>query len=160
MIEQCKAWFLGRSPREQWMLAIAGVLLAGVIAVYVLILPGYAAVTAAEKELDVATERRGRIQARAALVLASSGKGVIAAADGQTMEAIISESAAANGFEIVDAAASGPVEYAFRLPSAKAGALLVWLTNFEPQGLELAEIKMRKSEGGFVSADVRLRKKP
>jgi general secretion pathway protein M len=163
MIEQMKAWLTARSAREQWMLAIAGALLASVIAVYGIILPGYATIIAAEKDLNSATERRGRIAARAALLSTNADNATpakIAATAVQTLDAIISESAATNGFEIIDGIASGADEYSFKLPSAKAGALLVWLTALEAQGIELAEIKMRKNEGDFVSADVRLRYKP
>jgi general secretion pathway protein M len=157
MIEQAKHWFQGRSRREQWMLGTAAALFAAVVAFYGLILPGYAAVNAAERDLSEATERRGRIVARASLMPA---KPVSAPAqqDGRTLEAIVAESAVAQGFEIMDGAAAGTDEFAFRLASAKAGPLLAWLTGLESQGIELSEIKMRKGDGGFVSADMRLRK--
>jgi general secretion pathway protein M len=163
MIEQAKNWFLGRSRREQWMLSAAAALFAAVVAVYGLIVPGYAAIGAAERGLSQATERRGRIVARVSLLSAKPGNAASrpsAAPDGRTFEAIATESATAGGFEITNGAGSGPDEFAFRLASAKAGPLMSWLTGLESQGIELAEIKMRKSDGGFVSADVRLRKKP
>jgi type II secretory pathway component PulM len=163
MIERAKNWFQARSPREKWMLGIAAALLAGAVAVYGVILPGYAAIDAAERDLSAATERRGRIVARAALQSSTpndASSGQRGASDSRTVEAIVMESAMAGGFEIMDGAATGTDEFAFRLASAKAGPFMAWLTELESQGIELSEIKMRKGEGGFVSADVRLRKKP
>ncbi len=162
MIAQLKNWFLARSLREQWMLGVAAALLALAILVYGLILPGYAAIGKAEQDLAQATERRGRIEARAALVSARpDGAAQIAAVnDGRTLETLINESAAASGFELANGAAAGTDEFAFRLASTKAGPLLAWLTGLESQGIDVAEIKLRKAEGGFVSADIRLRKKP
>lgn len=163
MIEKAKSWFAGRSRREQWMLGVAGVLAALVIAVYGLILPGYAAIGSAERELEAATERRGKIEARAAILRQrprDAAPTQVVAKDGRTLEAIMTESAAADGFEMTNGAASGVDEYAFRLASVKAGPLMVWLTRLEGQGIDLAEIKMRKGDGGFVAADIRVRRKP
>ncbi len=159
MIEHMKNWFSGLSVREQALLGIAALLGGLVLLVYGIALPSYAATKAAEKELDVATERRGRIEARAALVKQGPATAAKAASALQSLESVISEGAASGGFEIATASALGVDEYSFRLASAKAGPLMMWLTNLEAQGIDLAEIKMQKIDGGFVSADIRVRRK-
>jgi type II secretory pathway component PulM len=78
---------------------------------------------------------------------------------GASLDSLVGESASAGGFEIADGAMVGTDEFRFRLASVKAGALFNWLTALEAQRIELAQITLRKAEGGFVSADVRVRRK-
>ena len=161
MIEQFKNWFSGRSAREQYLLSVAGGLALLMLIIFGIILPGYNAIDSAEKELDAATKRRGNIEASVALAKANSGSPAMAVvASGTSLESVISSSATASGFEIADGAAMGVDEYRFRLASIKAGALFAWLTGLEAQGIELAQISVRKGEGGFVTAEIRLRRKP
>jgi general secretion pathway protein M len=162
MIEQLKTWFSGRSQREQGLLAVAAGLAAIVLLVFGIVLPGYAAIGSAEKELDAAIQRRGAIEA-----VVSSAKSRSAVRNnldgssgvGSSLEVAVTESATAAGFELADGTAIGVDEYRFRLASTKAGALLAWITNLENQGIELSSISLRGGEGGFVSADVRVRRK-
>ena len=161
MIEQFKNWFSGRSAREQYLLSVAGGLTLLMLIIFGMILPGYNAIDSAEKELDAATKRRGNIEASVALAKANSGSPATAViASGTSLESVISSSATASGFEIADGAEMGVDEYRFRLASIKAGALFAWLTGLEAQGIELAQISVRKGEGGFVTAEIRLRRKP
>ena len=161
MIERFKIWFSGRSAREQYLLGIAGGLTMLMVIIFGVILPGYNAIDSAETELDAATKRRGNIETSVALAKASSGSTATpVVASGATLESVISSSATSSGFEIADGAAVGVDEYRFRLASTKAGALFAWLTGLEAQGIELAQISVRKGEGGFVTAEIRLRRKP
>ena len=162
MIAQLKTWFSGRSEREQWMLGVAAGLTIFVLLVLGILLPSYSALGAAEKELDAAIQRRGAIEAIVSTAKSRStvaGNSAAATAATGSLELAISDSATAGGFEIADGAAIGVDGYRFRLASTKAGALFAWLTNLESQGIELAQISVRKGEGGFVSADVRVRRK-
>ena len=161
MIEQFKNWFSGRSAREQYMLGVAGGLALLMLIIFGMILPGYNAIGSAEKELDAATKRRGNIEASVALAKANSGTSATAVvASDAALETVIASSATSSGFEIADGAAIGVDEYRFRLASTKASALFAWLTGLESQGIELAQISVRKGEGGFVTAEIRLRRKP
>ena len=161
MIERFKIWFSGRSAREQYLLGVAAGLALLMLIIFGMILPGFNAIGSAEKELDAATKRRGNIEASVALAKANSGSPAVAVvASGASLESVISSSATASGFEIADGAAIGVDEYRFRLASIKAGALFAWLTGLEAQGIELAQISVRKGEGGFVTAEIRLRRKP
>ena len=161
MIEQFKNWFSGRSAREQYMLGVAGGLALLMLIIFGMILPGYNAIGSAEKELDAATKRRGNIEVSVALAKANSGSPIAAVvASGAALETVIASSATASGFEVADGGAIGMDEYRFRLASTKAGALFAWLTGLEAQGIELAQISVRKGEGGFVTAEIRLRRKP
>lgn len=158
MIDELKSWIAGRTRREQLLLGIAAGLVAFALVVFGLILPGASAIQSAEKELDLVIDRRGRIEAVAALAKTMSGSApapVVAV----SLESVISESAAADGFEIADGTAVGDFEYRFRLGSTKASALLGWLTALEAQGVELAQISLKRGEGGFVSAEVTARRK-
>lgn len=162
MIEQLKTWFSGRSQREQGLLAVAAGLAAIVLIVFGIALPVYGAIGSSAKELDAAIQRRGAIEAvvtttqsRSAARNNLSGANIV----GGSLEAAITDSATAAGFELADGAAIGVDEYRFRLASTKAGALLSWITDLESQGIELSSINLKGGEGGFVSADVCVRRK-
>jgi general secretion pathway protein M len=162
MIEQLKNWFSTRSPREQWLLAIAGILAALVLAVYGMLFPGLSAIENAAKDLDAAIERRGRIEARAEQYRkkpAAAALSVPALPDGKTLESFVKESALAEGFEIAEGSAVGANGFTFRMASIKAGALLAWLSGLSQKGVEATEIRLRKGEGGFVAADITLERR-
>jgi general secretion pathway protein M len=157
MMEQVKAWFATRAPRERWLLAIASVLAAAVIAVYGLLFPSIAALGSAEKELYAAIEQRGRMETKvASLTKPTSESAPSPLAAGQSLQALIKSSAEAAGLEIAEVTANGPGRATFRMASVKAGALLAWISRMETQGIELTNLQLRKIEGGFVSADVEL----
>lgn len=157
MMEQVKAWFQARAPRERWLLGLASVLLAVVIAVYGLLFPSIAALGSAEKELYAAIEQRGRMEAKVASLTKPASKNAPSPlADGQSLQALIKSSAEAAGLEIAEVNAIGPSRVTFRMASVKAGALLAWISRMETQGVELKNVQLRKIEGGFVSADVEL----
>lgn len=162
MIAQLKNWYLALSSREQWLVGLAGGLVGLVVLIYAIILPTWLAIDDAEAELSAATERRGRLEALALIAKtaprASPATAVLA--DGAALESIISASAIAGGFELSNGAAAGSDEYGFRLASAKAGPLLAWLTGLEAQGIGVIEIRLQQGEGGFVAADVRVRRRP
>jgi general secretion pathway protein M len=162
MIAQMKNWFEALSSREQWLVGIAGGLLALVVLVYGIAVPTYQAIDRAQTELAEATERRGRLEALAALAKAApnSATGAAVVASGATLESMITEGATSGGFEISSGAAAGTDEYSFRLASTKAGPLLAWLTGLEAQGIMVSEIRLQQGEGGFVAADVRVRRRP
>lgn len=157
MIEQVKAWFETRAPRERWLLGTAALLVAAVIAVYGLLFPSLAALSSAGRELNTAIEQRGRIEAKVASFSKASPRGAPSAlAGGQSLQAQVKSSAESTGFEIAEVNAGGPSRVTFRMARVKAGALLAWISQMETQGIELSNIQMRKIEGGFVSADVEL----
>lgn len=161
MIAKMKSWYSALSGREQWLIGIAGGLVALLILIYGIAIPAYRAIGAAETELAQATERRGRLEALAAIAkTAPKGGAMAVVANNQSIESIISQGAVAAGFEVSDGAAAGNDEFAFRLASAKAGPLLAWLTGLEAQGISVTEIRLQAGEGGFVAADVRVRRWP
>ncbi len=157
MIEMCKDWFAARAPRERWLLAIAAMMLALVIVIYGLLFPAMDAFSTARKDLNAAIEQRGRIEAKAASFrsIAPSGT-VVPQLAGQSLQVVVKDSAENAGFELAEVNSNGPNAVRFRMASVKAGALLAWISQMEAQGLELSEIQLRKTEGGFVSADVAL----
>lgn len=162
MIAQLKTWFFGRSGRKRWLLDDAAGLVLLVLFVFGLILPGYAALGSAEKELDVAIQRRGAIEAvvSSAKFRSAAVENISATTGGSgSLEVAVSDRATAGGFEIAGGTAIGVDEYRFHLAGTKPGALFAWLTNQEGQGIELAQISVRGGVGGFVSSDMRVRRK-
>lgn len=161
MISKLKLWYAALSRREQWLVGIAGALVALLILAYGIAIPAYRAIGAAETELAQATERRGRLEALAAIAKTATKSGATAVvANNEAIESIISQGAVAAGFEVSDGATAGNDEFSFRLASAKAGPLLAWLTGLEAQGISVTEIRLQSGEGGFVAADVRVRRRP
>ncbi len=158
MIERIQTWFAERTRREQWLLGIAAGLTGFALVVFGMIMPAIGAISSAQKQLDLATERRGRIEA-SALLVSTRPKDAPSTPTAANLETIITEGAIESGFEIADGAAIGTTEYRFRFASIKASALLAWLAQLEAQRIELAHITLRRGEGGFVSADIMVRRK-
>jgi general secretion pathway protein M len=157
MIEELKTWFEARAPRERWLLGVAATLSALVIVVYGMLFPAMSALSTARNDLNAAVEKRGRIEAKLASFRgAASGSPVAPIATGQPLQAMVKDSAESAGFELAEVNANGSNGVRFRMASVKAGALLAWISRLETQGLELSEIQLRKTEDGFVSADVAL----
>lgn len=161
MIDALKNWFLGLSRREQWLITLAAALV-GLVLIGYIALFGWNLVSDARKDLDEAIQRRGRIEARLSTpgkVAARANDNAPAFTSGQSLESFMTTSAEVAGFELAQITARGDSEVNIRIASIKAGPMMVWLSQLEQQGLEAYELNMRRAEGGFVSADIGLRKR-
>lgn len=155
MIVAFRQWFSALSEREQWLVGIAGMLAGLVLLVFGIILPAFSAIESAETAHDEAVQRRGRIEAT---VAAATGKVAAGIPPGSaTIDLIVTQSAAEQGFDMVKSANAMPGEMAFRMEQARAPALFAWLAELESQGVEARSISLRARANGSVTVDAQLR---
>jgi general secretion pathway protein M len=126
------AWYSGRSPREQRLLRVMGVLMAVEIAWLAIIRPLGDAHARARERHDVAVVAHG--QARAA----ADAIGVLEKAGGPAvagpLDAVVGRAAAAAGFELSQLQLrEGAVGIA--IEAARPQALFGWLAALETQGV-------------------------
>jgi general secretion pathway protein M len=153
MTARLRNWYLGLSRREQWLVGIAAVLTAWVVVIFGIVAPMRAAIDAARGDLDEATERRGRIEAKVDAALTRKPQTAPAIAD---IDLFVSQAAAEQGFDIVKGPAGAPGQIALRIESARASALLGWLSQMEAQGIAVRSISLRGTTSGSLSVDVQL----
>ena len=155
MIVSIRAWFDALSKREQYLVGIAGALMALVLLIFGIILPSLAAIDAAEVAHDAAVERRGRIEATVANAARQKTAG--SPVSGAAIDLIVTQSAAEKGFDLIKSANTAPGQMTFRMDQARASALFAWLAELETQGIEARNITLRGGPGGSVTVDAQLR---
>ena len=82
MTASLRTWFAQLSPREQWLVGIAGGLAAIVLLIFGILLPAMSAIDNAKIAQDDAVQRRGRIEATVAAANYHSVEAASAAALG------------------------------------------------------------------------------
>jgi general secretion pathway protein M len=153
MIARLRNWFLALSRREQWLVGIAAMLAAWVVVIFGIVAPMMSAIDAARDDLDEATERRGRIEAKVDAALARKPQAAPVIAD---IDLFVSQAAAEQGFDIVKGPAGPSGQIALRIESARAPALLGWLSQLEGQGVTVRSISLRSRNGSSVTVDLQL----
>lgn len=155
MIAALRNWFMALSPREQRLVAIAGGLMALVVLIFGIILPGMSAIERAELAHDEAVQRRGRIEASVAAAAGQKAGGP--AASIADIELVVTQKAAEKGFDLLKSAGGAPGQISFRMDQARAPALFAWLTELEMQGIEVQSINLRGGASGSLTVDAQLR---
>lgn len=154
MTTALKTWFAGLSPREQWLVGVAGGLAGIVLLVFGLILPAMSAIDDAKIAHDEAVQRRGRIEATVAAATGQRSAGTQVA--GAAIDLIVMQSAAEQSFDIAKSANAAPGQMTFRMDQARASALFAWLAELETQGIDTKSITLRGSPSGSVTVDAQL----
>ena len=154
MTASFRTWFTQLSPREQWLVGIAGCLAAIVLLIFGILLPAMSAIDNAKTAHDDAVQRRGRIEATVAAATEQRAAGTQVA--GAAIDLIVTQSAAEQGFDIVKSANAAPGQMTFRMDQARASALFAWLSELEAQGIDTKTITLRGSPSGSVTVDAQL----
>lgn len=154
MIGSIRNWFGQLSQREQWLVGIAGAFAALVLLVFGIILPALSAIDNARTAHDEAVQRRGRIEATVAAATEQRAAGTPVGS--ASIDLIVTQSAAEQGFDIVKSANAAPGQMTFRMDQARASALFAWLAELEVQGVETRSITLRGGPSGSVTVDAQL----
>lgn len=154
MIVRVTDWYGTRSVRERrlilLMLAIALPLLAWLLVV----LPLTRAYEAALDRHLESVDRNGRVRALAAG--ARSGRAAPAAAAGQDMGMLLTESAARAGLVIAASESGGPGVANVSIAQAPSAGAMQWLRELESVGVRIEELRMAPAGQGLVSLSARL----
>ncbi len=154
MTASFRTWFTQLSPREQWLVGIAGGLAAIVVLIFGILLPAMSAIDNAKIAHDDSVQRRGRIEATVAAATEQRAAGTQVA--GAAIDLIVTQSAAEQGFDIVKSANAAPGQMTFRMDQARASALFAWLAELEAQGIDTRTMTLRGSPSGSVTVDAQL----
>jgi general secretion pathway protein M len=145
------AWWSGRTPREQAMLAIMGALLALFAVWFLIVAP-----------LGRATERAQAREARAAASLAAveaaaSEIEAMRAGRSAASAAAVRTAAEAAGVTLTSAEDSGDGTVTAAVEAAQPAALFAWLATLErEQGVAPRQLSVGKNPDGTVSAEMLL----
>ncbi|OWQ92371.1 type II secretion system protein GspM [Sphingopyxis witflariensis] len=157
MTEKLQNWWIALSPRERWLVGIAGVLALGVI-IWGLGRPAYAAFTDLEAEHRAAIEREGRVTAKAQLLAQRPAKSLAAALDAVAIDQYLTQSAGEIGLALDRNEARGSGQATIAIATAKAPVLTDWLASLEAQGFVVDQLTITPAADGTVGMTAELRK--
>lgn len=144
MMERMKAYWIERSPREQWMLGVMFALLALVILWLGVARPLEAARTSARDDLRTATDRNAAIRAKVKLL---KGLPRTAQPAGGTMpiDQFVGQSAGEAGLTLERAQPQGNDRMDIAIASVRPVAMMSWIAGLEAQGLRVETLSARPS---------------
>ncbi len=154
MMDSFKSWFMALSSREKIMVAVAGVLAAGVIGVYAITLPLLGAIQNKQQEYFTALDRKAAIISQVQSAMGAQ-KNISSLPDGSVQQ-IISQSATEAGFAMDRADAKGADRVEFVMAKAKPNALMAWLNDWEERGLVTERLDIKAGIDGTVSVTATL----
>jgi len=155
MIGTARNWFAGLSQREQILVGIAGLLLAGLVGYYGIARPMVDAMASAEERYGNAVERQARIETKVA-ALRQPAEGQAARFSG-AIDAFVSQSAGETGIAVASVTPQSDKRVAMMVESAKPTALLGWLARIERDGIAVESLSIDPAGNGTVSANLTLR---
>jgi len=157
MTEKLQNWWIALSPRERWLVGIAGVLALGVI-IWGLGRPAYAAFTDLEAQHRAAIEREGRVAAKAQLLSQRPAKSLSTALDAVAIDQYLAQSAGEIGLTLDRNEARGSGQATIAIATAKAPVLTDWLAALEAQGFVVDQLTITPAADGTVGMTAELRK--
>lgn len=162
MTASLNRWWTGLSPRERWLVGIAGALAALVGGWFLVLLPLQSALSSARESHGLALERHGAIAARADAIQAAQALPRARTRPGgdAALDLYVGQSAAEAGFTLSRNDARGADEAAVAIASARAPALLGWIDGLEQAGVIVADLALRPNANGSVSLTATLRRQP
>ena len=157
MITRSRDWYLGRTRREQVLLAAAGAICAIVIAVFLIAIPLNNGIDSVKGRYEEAVVRHGRIAAKVDL-LAGEDEATGRPPSGPLVD-FIRQSAEAAGFTLDAADPAGAGQVSIRIASATPEALFGWLGGLETRGIAVQNLTVDPVEGapGTISVSATLR---
>ena len=155
MIATVQNWFVGLTPRERTLVAVAGGLAAAIVLVFGIVLPLGRAHDAAHIRHRAAVEASSRLLAQvAALEAPATTRPTLAGPVSQ----IIATSADSAGFVLQSNQAQGADAATIAVPTARPSAALAWLDSLAAQGIVLQNLTMTPAVDGSVSVNASLRR--
>ncbi len=158
VIHRSRDWYLGRTRREQVLLATAGVIVTVLVMVFLIAIPLINGISDARGGYDEAVIRHGRIEAKVdALDGGADSRGRPPA--GPLVD-FIRQSAQAAGFTLDAAAPAGEGQITIRIASATPEALFGWLGGLEARGISVENLTVdpAANNAGTISVGATLRR--
>ena len=157
MTEKLQNWWIALSPRERWLVGIAGVLALGVV-IWGLARPAYAVFTDLAAQHRAAIEREGRVSAKVQLLVQRPAKSLAAALDAVAIDQYLSQSAGEIGLTLDRNEARGSGQATIAIATAKAQVLTDWVASLEAQGFVVDQLTITPAADGTVGMTAELRK--
>ena len=157
MIEAVKLWWDARMPREKLLLAVMGVLLAGVVLWLGVYRPVESALRGAALANLEAAQRHASVSGKIEFLKSASK----AAGNGSSLpvEQVVGQSAGEAGFTLDRVQAQGADRVEISIASARSTALMGWIATLEEQGVSVERAAISPSGGtGTVSAQITFRR--
>ena len=157
-VHRSRDWYLGRSRREQILLAAAGAISIILIAVFLIGIPLFNGIADARDRYAEAVTRHGRIEAKVdALDGGADSRG--RPPTGPLVD-FVRQSAEAAGFTLDSADPAGDGQVAIRIGSATPEALFAWLGGLEARGLAVENLNIDpvQSNAGNLAVTATLRR--
>lgn len=148
-------WYRGRTRRERWLVSVGGILALFIVALYGVALPLSAALEAARARHDEAVIRAGRIAAKVQL-LERAGQAPPPVPPTGVLAAVVSASAAEQGFSVSQLQARGENRLRLTLPAVRPAALFAWLSGLEAEGIRVGDLRVSALANGTLSASIEL----
>ena len=160
MIARSRDWYMGRTKREQVLLAAAGSISAIIIAVFLIAIPLINGIDSAKGRYEEAVVRHGRMAAKVDL-LARESEATGRPPSGPLVD-FVRQSAKAAGFTLDSADPAGAGEVSIRIASATPEALFAWLGGLEARGIAVRNLTVDPVEGapGTIGVSATLRGAP
>lgn len=154
MTDTLRAWWMGRSAREQRMLLVMFALLAVTILWLGIYRPVDGALSAARARHADAVVRLGEVRAQAAAI-GALGRAGSAAPSGPLLGFVTAE-ANASGFSAATIAPQGDRRVSVAIPSARPAAVFGWVARLEERGVIVERISARANADRTLALDMTL----
>jgi general secretion pathway protein M len=155
MIVSIRSWYLERSVRERWLIALMAAIAVPLLAWLLILAPLNAAYdNALERHLE-AVDRNGRVRALANARQAATPV-VVAAPGGADLALIVAEAATQAGLSLESTNPAGPDAVTISIARARPAAAVQWLREFELRGIRVEDLRMTPGTDGTVAVNARL----
>jgi general secretion pathway protein M len=155
MTARLTALWLGRSPRERWLLAIMLALVALVLAWLLILRPLGDMLSAARQRQGEAVAALAEARAQAAAIGGLEKKRPAALAG--PADAAVAAAASAAGFQLSALQPEGPGRVSLAIDAANPQALFGWIAQLEAQGFIVERLTASSNADRTLSAQIVLR---
>lgn len=152
-----RTWWDGLTVRERWLVGIAGGMAAAVL-LWLATFGVTAALSDAREAHGLAVDRAAGIAARVEAIEALQAAPRPAAASAATVDIVVAQSAAEQGFTLSRNEAQGGGAATIAIANARAPAVLAWLAELEAMGILAGDLSLRPNADGTVALTATLRR--
>ena len=144
------AWFMGRTPRERWLIALMLAIALPMLAYFAIYSPLMASIERAEQRHNAAVRNHGLVLARIAQLDQVRRPAVAVAAGAAPLSLRVTEAATLAGVSLTANEPRGTGSALITLAPSAPTAALRWLRQLEEQGVIVRELAITPQPGGQV----------
>jgi general secretion pathway protein M len=150
-------WFMGRTPRERWLIALMLAVALPILSYYAIYSPLLQSIERAQQRHDAAVRSHGLVLARLAQLDQAQRPAVAAPpAGGAPLSLRVTEAAALAGVSLTANEPRGDATALITLAPSVPTASLRWLRGLEEQGIIVRELAITPQPGGQIVATATL----